>query len=136
MTTDTQATSFAVPENMDPVVLSVASTLLSSQGFGTPGDTTSPLEWDLTNENSQISIMYEVVTDVLKTVARLEETYGPTLSSTLISRARRLNEEDYLREAEVLNVGISLTLRDGQRLANTSASGEEKFWEDSREAQP
>lgn len=135
MTVEAQG-SFTVPDNMDPVVLSVASTLLHEQGWGTPSDNESPLEWDTTNENSQITLMYAVVEDVMKTVARLENTFGPTLITTLISRARRLNEEEYLREAEALNEGIQLTLRDGSILPTTAASGEEKFWEDQREAQP
>lgn len=123
------APSFTVPAEVDPVILSVASTVLSSQGWGTPTNTDTPLEWDLTNNDSQIRIMHDVVLDILKAVARLEPTFGPTLIDDLIRTARRYVQLEQEQQLADVNADIHAELRDGGQPYNRDAKGEEKSWE-------
>jgi len=71
-------------------VLSVASTIMSAQGFGTPDDTDNEADWNLANEESQVRLMCDMVTDVLIAIEKLQENYGPTLKSDLFTYADSL----------------------------------------------
>ncbi len=71
-------------------VLSVASTIMSELGFGTPEDTKDESDWDMANEESQVRLMCDMITDVIVAIEKLQANYGPTLKSDLFSYASSL----------------------------------------------
>jgi hypothetical protein len=90
--------SIAPVEDVNVAVLSVASTLMSAMGYGTPGDTESPEEWDLKNTDSQIRLLCDATTDVLIAIEKLTSNYGPSLKTDLFTHAETLLAEIVAKE--------------------------------------